>query len=145
VYVKVTIELSGEPSQLGPVLADLARVLSAEALLDGNELDSSWWTDERARMFVGELKLPALVALQAIVKDAPKTRVAAVQHSLKQAGFRMSPGALSPIGFAARRLGSPPPFTRDNYQGVYFMDPDVAALLQVAIKDELESRQSSQA
>lgn len=142
-HVKVTIELSGEQSQLAPVLAELARVLSAEVIAVNDEPDPSWWTDERARAFVNELKLPALLALQAIAAGAPKTRVASVQRELKRQGFRMTPGALSSIGFAVRRLGSPQPFVRDNYQGVYAMDTDVSALLQAAIEDELERRQQS--
>jgi len=143
VHVKVTIELSGEQSQLVPVLAELARTLSAEVIAETDESDPSWWTDERARAFVNELKLPALLALQAIAAGAPKTRVATVQHELKRHGFRMTPGSLSSIGFAVRRLRVPPPFIRDNYQAAYVMDTDVAALLQVAIKNELERRQSN--
>jgi len=142
-HVKVTIELSGEQSQLAPVLAELARTLSAEVTAETDESDPSWWTDERARAFVSELKLPALLALQAIAAGAPKTRVVSVQRELKRQGFRMSPGALSSIGFAVRRLGVSPPFVRDNYQGVYVMDTDLAALLQVSIKDELGRRRSN--
>jgi len=140
VQIKVTIELSGNESDVAPALAELARTLSVEMVSNDEQLDSSWWSDELARAFVRELKFPALVALKAIVEGAPKARVAAVQRELKRRGLRMTPGALSSIGFAARRLRSPAPFVRDNYQGAYIMDTEVASLFQMAIKDELESR-----
>jgi hypothetical protein len=138
--IKVTIELVGDQSLVVPALAKLAETLSAEIVLNG-ESDASWWSDEQARAIVGELKLPALVALKAIAEGAPKTPAAVVQRELKRKGFRMTPGALSSIGFAARRLGSPAPFVRDNYQGVYTINPAVASVLQPAIRDELDKRQ----
>jgi hypothetical protein len=139
VHVKVTIELSGEHTDLSPILAELSRVLSPDMLVSEAE-PASWWSEDRARTFVHELKLPALVALQVIADGAPKARVAAVQHELKRLGFRMTPGALSSIGFASRRLNAPAPFSRDNYQGVYVMDSEVAAVIQGAVKEELDRR-----
>lgn len=139
--IKVAIELTGEPAEVGVTLAELAAVLSGEPPASGEGADVGWWTDDRAAALVRELTDPSLRALQIITDLAPRASFAEVQRRMSQVGLRLTPGRLSPIGFAVRRLGYPePPFVRDYYQRAYMMEEAIARLLEPAVADELRRR-----
>ncbi len=139
----MTIEVSGEYPQLAPVLAELGRLFGAKNVRVVGRVDAdSGWNQERAAQFVAELRAPALVALRHIAEGAPKVGVAHVQAQMAKAGLPTTPGTLSSIGFAVRRLGIPSPFTRDGYQRAYLMDPNVASLLLTALDAEEERRRA---
>lgn len=140
----VTIEVSGNYPQLMPVLAELGRVFGEKNVrVVGRATTDSEWDEERAAQLVAELRAPALVALRHIAEGAPKVGVAHVQAHMAKAGLPTTPGTLSSIGFAIRRLGFPPPFTRDGYQRAYLMEPDVAGLLLTALDAEEKRRHAA--
>jgi hypothetical protein len=136
--VKVTIEVTGEQPQVSQFLAAMSRLLQDDPKLTAE--DNSWWTEERAAAFVRALKPPALHALRIIASGAPKIGIPYVQREMKLAGLPLTPGRLSSIGFAVRRLGSPAPFIRDHYQRAYLMDTEVAEVLLPAIEEETRRR-----
>jgi hypothetical protein len=140
----VTIEVSGSYPQLTPILEDLGRLFGEQNVrVVGRTVPDTEWDAERAAQFVAELKAPAMVALRHIAAGAPKVGVAYVRAQMARAGLPTTPGTLSSIGFAVRRLGFPPPFTRDGYQRAYHMDIHVARHLLAALDAEEERRRSS--
>jgi hypothetical protein len=141
VEIKVTIELSGEPSEIGLMLAELGGVLSGEALADGEDAGLEWWTADRAGALVRELTDPSLRALQIITDLAPRATFPEVQRRMSGHGLQLAPGLLSSLGFAVRRLGYPfPPFVRDYYQRAYLMDEAIARVLRPVIAEEVGRR-----
>jgi hypothetical protein len=153
----VAIEISGDPAQLASVFARLAEVFGDDAVhstiphrgsgtfgtADAPSQPRTWWTEKRAEAFVAELRPPALFALRVIAAGAPKTGIAHVQAEMANVGLPATPGTLSSIGFAVRRLGCPPPFVRDRYQRAYVMDTEVAGHLLKATDREHRRRQDS--
>jgi hypothetical protein len=140
----VTIEVSGDYTQLEPVLGELGRLFGEQNVrVVGRASRSTEWDEDRAARFVAELKTPALVALRQIAEGAPKVGVAHVQAQMAKAGLPITPGTLSSIGFAVRRLGFPPPFIRDGYQRAYLMEPDVAGHLLTALDAEEKRRRAA--
>jgi hypothetical protein len=136
--IKVTIEVTGERAQVSQFLAAASRLLQDDPGMTGE--NGAWWTEDRAAAFVRALKPPALHALRIIASGAPKIGIQYVQREMKLAGLPMTPGRLSSIGFAVRRLGSPAPFIRDHYQRAYLMDTEVAEVLLPAIDEESRRR-----
>lgn len=142
--MKVTVEVSGAYPELAPVLAELSRLFGEQNIhVVGQGPPASWWDEARAEQFAAELTSPALAALHHIAAGAPKVTVAHVQAQMARSGLPTTPGTLSSIGFTVRRLGCPPPFTRDGYQGVYVMEPATAELLLRAIEAEQARRRLS--
>jgi hypothetical protein len=139
VQVKVTIEVAGEQSEIVPFLTAVTRLLQEPPPTTAGE-GAAWWTRERAAAFVRTLKPPALQALRIIAAGAPRVAIPSVQREMVRAGLPMTPGGLSSIGFAVRRLGSPPPFVRDHYQRAYLIEGDVAEVLLQAIDEEARRR-----
>lgn len=140
----VTVQVSGPYDQLSPVLVELGRLFGAHNVrVVGRAEPDTVWDATRAAQFVAELRPPALVALRHIAEGAPKVSVAHVQAEMAKAGLRAHPGTLSSIGFAVRRLGFMPPFTRDAYQRAYLMKPEVARHLLAAIEVEEKRRQTA--
>lgn len=138
--VKVNVELHGEPAEVGMLLAQLGEVLLGDELEEDEEAaNSSWWTPERALAFVRGLTDPALQALGIVADNAPRVSFRDLQRQMGMTGVQLA-GRLSSIGFAVARQGSPFPFVRDYYQRAYYMDEDVARLMQDAIKAEAERR-----
>jgi hypothetical protein len=138
VQVKITIEVTAEQSQIVPFLTAATRLFQDHPRTADDA--AAWWTAERAAAFVRTLKPPALHALRIIAAGAPRVAIPSVQREMGRAGVPMTPGGLSSIGFAVRRLGSPPPFVRDHYQRAYLMERDVAEVLLRAIEDETRRR-----
>jgi hypothetical protein len=141
VEIKVTIELTGEPSEIGIMLAELGSILSGEAPADDDDADLEWWTADRAGALVRELTDPSLRAVGIITDLAPRATFSDVQRRMAGLGLRFAPGLLSSLGFAVRRLGYPfPPFVRDYYQRAYLMDEAIARVLRPAIAEEVGRR-----
>jgi hypothetical protein len=135
--ISVTIELKGEPDEVGLMLAQLGETLIGEET--ANKVDASWWTPEKAAAFVTDLTDPALQALALIADNAPNVSFRDVQREMGMTGLQLA-GRLSSIGFAVARQGGPVPFVRDYYRRSYSMDPEVAEVLTEAIAKETARR-----
>jgi hypothetical protein len=142
--IRVSIEVTGPPEEVGSLLGRLSEVLA-----NGDELESSDtiqpWTSDSAAEFVGELTDLSLQALGIIASHAPRARFVDVRRDMAKLGLTLTPGSLSSIGFAMRRLGyANPPFLRDYYQRAYLMDSDIAGGRRPATEKELHRRSLQQ-
>jgi hypothetical protein len=149
----VKIEFSGTEQEMAVFLGKLqglmqdvstTAVVAAEshsaAGPTGRQDGPLWWDPDRAQAFVRTLTPAALLALRLIAERAPAIPVTEIQGEMQRAGLPMTPGRMSSIGFAVRRLGAPPPFTRDAYQGTYHMDQRLAGLFLRASEEEERRR-----
>ena len=146
--VRVTVELQGEPDEVGLLLTQIGETIlvgNVEEEDEGEEADAEsrlWWTPERAAAFVGELTPPALQALNVIATHAPRITFREFQRRMGMSGAQLA-GRLSSIGFTVARQGTPFPFVRDYYQKVYLMDETVAAVMRDATATEMAQRRGA--
>jgi hypothetical protein len=150
-HVRVTVELQGEPDEVGLLLTQLGETMLVGPLEEEEDEDEEsdaesrvWWTPERAAAFVGELTPPALQALSVIASHAPRITFREFQRRMGMSGAQLA-GRLSSIGFTVARQGTPFPFVRDYYQKVYLMDETVAAVMRTATAAEMAQRRSEPA
>jgi hypothetical protein len=152
----VKIEVSGTPEEMALVLRKLETLMHeisaspparsearSPAKSPPHAHGNGWWNPERAQSLVRTLTPAALMALKLIAERAPETPVQEIQSEMHRAGLPMTPGRMSSIGFAIRRLGAPAPFVRDAYQGMYHIDKRVAELFLGAIDAEELRRQQT--
>jgi hypothetical protein len=145
--VRVTVELQGEPDEVGLLLTQIGETIlvgAGEEEDEGEETDAEsrmWWTPERAAAFVGELTPPALQALNVIATHAPRITFREFQRRMGMSGPQLA-GRLSSIGFTVARQGTPFPFVRDYYQKVYLMDETIAGVMRDATATEMAQRRS---
>ena len=145
VQVRVTVELQGEPEEVGLLLAQIAEALVVANVDDpgveeSDEVESRmWWTADRAAAFVRELTPPALQALNVIASHPPRLPFREFQRLMGMSGPKLA-GRLSSIGFTVTRQGTPFPFVRDYYQKVYLIDEAVAVVLREAAAAEIARR-----
>jgi hypothetical protein len=144
VQVRVTIELQGEPDEVGLLLTQLGETMLVDSDEEEEEDDDDdesrmWWTPERAAAFVRELTPPALQALSVIASHPPRVTFREFQRRMGMSGPQLA-GRLSSIGFTVARQGTPFPFLRDHYQKVYLIDETVAAVLRDATAAEMARR-----
>jgi hypothetical protein len=145
VHVRVTVELQGEPEEVGLLLTQLGETMLGGSLEDEDQdqendaASRAWWTPERAAAFVRELTPPALQALSVISSHPPRLSFREFQLKMGMSGQQLA-GRLSSIGFTVARQGTPFPFLRDYYAKTYLIDEDVAAVLRDATVAEMERR-----
>jgi len=75
--IRVSLELVGEPEEVGLLLAQIGETIVGDEFDEdaklGDEIDAvAWWTPERAQAFVHELTGPALQALSVIASHPPR-------------------------------------------------------------------------
>jgi hypothetical protein len=145
VQVRVTVELQGEPDEIGLLLTQLGETIAGGSLNNEDEDQESeaasraWWTPDRAAAFVRELTQPALQALSVISSNPPRLSFREFQRRMGMSGPQLA-GRLSSIGFTVARQGTPFPFLRDYYAKAYLIDDAVAAVLRDATAAEMERR-----
>ena len=104
VQMRVTVELQGEPEEVGLLLAQIAEALVVANVDDpgveeSDEVESRmWWTADRAAAFVRELTPPALQALNVIASHPPRLPFREFQRLMGMSGPKLA-GRLSSIGF----------------------------------------------
>jgi hypothetical protein len=145
--VRVTLELHGDPDEVGLLLTQLGETMLIGPVEEEDEGPASdaesrvWWTPERAAAFVNELTPPSLQALSVIASHAPRITFREFQRRMGMSGAQLA-GRLSSIGFTVARQGTPFPFVRDYYQKVYLMDETVAAVMRDATATEMAQRRN---
>jgi hypothetical protein len=144
--IRVNVELTGEPEEVGLLLAQIGETLLGEDIDEESEdepdvEDPSWWTPERAEAFVRELTGPALRALSVIASHPPRLSFREFQQRMGMTGPQLA-GRLSSIGFTVARQGTPFPFVRDYYQKVYVIDENVARVMREATAKEIAWRRA---
>jgi hypothetical protein len=143
--MRVTVELQGQPEEVGFLLAQIAEAIAVADVRDvdveeSDEVESRmWWTADRAAAFVRELTPPALQAVNVIASHPPRLSFREFQRLMGMSGPQLA-GRLSSIGFTVARQGTPFPFVRDYYQKVYLIDETVAAVLSEAAAAEIARR-----
>jgi hypothetical protein len=149
--VRVTVELQGEPDEVGLLLTQLGETMLLEELDVGDEDEQEqdevesrlWWTSDRAAAFVRELTPPALQALSVIASHPPRLSFREFQRRMGMSGPQLA-GRLSSIGFTVARQGTPFPFVRDYYQKLYIIDEGVATVMREAAAAETARRRAEE-
>ncbi len=131
--VSVTIELSGEPDEVGATLAGIGTVLPQEQAAEPPSEGTVWWTPERADELVRQITDNARLALKVICENAPQVPFDAVLDALGMDGISTG-GVMASVGFAVRNMQAPNPLARNYARRVYLIDEQVAEVLRAALE-----------
>jgi len=136
----LTLSISSEsPLEMASTVEALGKSLSALNSADGGtviampghgtELAKEWYASH-ASAFLDELTPDALRAVLFVADNAPTVPIDTLSSELELGKGPALAGKLASIGWAVRRLSSPPPFrrVRDRYE----MDPGVATAIRSA-------------
>jgi hypothetical protein len=131
--VRVTIELQGEPDEIGTTLAGIGTVLPQEQAAEPPTEGTVWWTSERADELVRQITDNARRALKVICENAPQVPFDAVLDALGMDGVSTG-GVMASVGFAIRNMEAPAPLARNYGRRLYLIDSQVAEVLAGALE-----------
>jgi len=131
--VRATIEISGDPEEVGTALTSVGAILPQEAVSEPPAEDSAWWTPNRVDQLAGQITDNARHALRVICENAPEVPFDVVLDALGMDGIATG-GVMASVGFALRNMDAPQFLARNYGRRVYIIDPEVAERVLAALR-----------